>query len=332
MVHGAVVVVLVVRLAAHALPHAQELPGKPPSALALQADAAVLPIAEALDDIGVLIGDIGAAGVGDVAVHAGDLPVVAVVEVEAVHIVVHRVEYHDLHTGVLQLFQPLIGHTHHAAEVVKQQLDLHAQAALAAEDVGQPVPYLALGHDEVLQENEPLRLLQPVHHIVEIRLAGGQIRHLGIAEQRGVLAAEIIRHRIPLGRGLAQLFQIGPCDLLLGKRFSDRHGFLQVQALGLAVAAPQQIQDEPHHRHEQYQDDPAHLIAGGAGARPDTHGHDTGQQLQHGIGQRHALLEQVTEDHHQGYLRQQQHRHQHKAQRGGYAAFRPLLYLRLFHR
>ena len=72
------------------------------------------------------------------------------------------------------------------------------------------------------------------------------------------------------------------------------------------------LEDQPHHRHEQHQNDPAHLIAGGPGAGPDTHGHHTGQQLQRGVGQRHALLQKVAEADHQRDLRQKQHRHHHQ--------------------
>ena len=111
----------------------------------------------------------------------------------------------------------------------------------------------------------------------------------------------------------------------------DGDGLFQVQPLGLAVAVPEQVEDEAHHRDEEHQDDPADLIAGGAGAGPDAHGHHAGDQLQSGVGQGHALLQQVAEDDHQRDLGQQQHGHHHQPQRGGYAALRPLLYSGLFH-
>ena len=325
-VHRAVVVVLVVRLTVHTLPHMQELAGQSPRALALQADAAVLPVAEADDEVGVLVGDVGSAGVGGLAVDAGDLAVVAVVEVKAVDVVVDGVEYLDLHAGIQQRLHLLVGHTHHAAEIVENQLDLHAHAALIAENIGQAIPDLALRHDEILQEDETLRLLQTLQHIVQIRLAGGQVRHLRVAVEGEALAAEVVCHGIPLRGGLPQPFQIGAGDLLLGARLLDGGELFQAETLGLAVAVPEQVEDQSHHRHEQHQNDPADLIAGGTGARPDTHCHHACQHLQHRIRQSHALHEQVAEDDHQRDLRQQQHRHQHKAQRGGYAPLCPLLY------
>ena len=293
MVQRAVVVVLVLRLAAHALPHLQKRAGQTPGALALQPHAAVLPVAEALDEVGVLVGDIGAAGIGHVAVHAGDLPVVAVVEVQAVDIVVNGVEYLHLHAGVLQLLHLLVGHTHHAAEVVENELDLHSLPALAAEDLRQAIPYLPLGHDEILHKNEPLGGVQHRQHIVEVCLAGGQIVQLRVPVERESLSVEIGGHGVPLGRGLPQLLQIGAGELLLRQRLLDGHRLLQTQALGRPVAVPQQVEDQPHHRHEQHQNDPAHFVAGGAGARPYPHGHHARQQLQHRIGQRHALLQKV---------------------------------------
>ena len=331
VVQGAIIVVLMVQLTVHPLPHLQELPGQAPGALALQPETAVLPIAEAFDQVGVLVGDIGAAGVGNISIHAGDLPVVAVVEVQPVDVVVHGVEYPDLHPSVLQRVYFFVGHTHHAAEIIKDQLDLYALTALAAEDIRQPIPYLAFGHDKVLQEDEPLGRIQCGEHILQIRLTGGQIAQRRVAVQVKALAAEIRCQRIPLGRGLAQLFQIGAGELLLRQRLLDGHRLLQAQALGRPVAVPQQIEDQPHHRHEQHQNDPAHLITGGPGAGPDTHGHHTGQQLQYRIGQRHALLEQVAEADHQRDLRQKQHRHHHQPQGGGYTALCSLLYLWLSH-
>ena len=244
---------------------------------------------------------------------------------------VHRVEDQHLYPYAPQLLHGLLGHAHHAAEVVEQHLDLHALSGLPSENIHQPVPQLPLGHDVKLHENEVLRLLHALQHVLQIRLAGGQIAQRRVAVQVKALAAEIRCQRIPLGRGLAQLFQIGAGELLLRQRLLDGHRLLQAQALGRPVAVPQQIEDQSHHRHEQHQDDPAHLIAGGPGTGPDTHGHHTGQQLQRGVGQRHALLQKVAEADHQRDLRQKQHRHHHQPQGGGYTALCSLLYLRLSH-
>ena len=167
MVHGAVIVMLAVHFAAQPLPHEDKLPSQPPRALALQPEAAVLPAAEALDDIGVLVGNIGAAGVGDIAVDAGDLPMVAVVEVQAVHIVVYRIEDDDLHPGTAQRLHLLRRHTHHAAEIVEDQLDLYALPTLTPQNIRQAIPQLALRHDEVLQKDEALRPLHGVQHILQ---------------------------------------------------------------------------------------------------------------------------------------------------------------------
>ena len=246
----AVVVMLVVHLAAQALPHVDELTGQAPGALALQPQAAVLPVAEAPDDVGVLIGQVGAAGEGHIAIDAGDFPVVAVVEVQPVHVVVYRIKDDDLHTGTAQGIHPLRRHAHHAAEVVENQLDLHALPALAAQHIGQPVPYLALGHNEVLQEDEALRLLHGGQHILQKVLAGGQIYCVCRPVKGKAFIVQIGRQRSPLGHALPQLFYVQAALFLLAGGLLGPRQLFQVQALGLPPAVPQPVEHQAHHRQE----------------------------------------------------------------------------------
>ncbi len=59
-------------------------------------------MAEADEQVGVLISDVDAAGVGVHPVNDGDLPVVPVVEVNPIHVAVDWIEDLHLHASVLQ--------------------------------------------------------------------------------------------------------------------------------------------------------------------------------------------------------------------------------------
>ena len=92
-----VLVIPLVQRAAHALPQVDKLTGQSPCSLSGQPHAAILPIAETLHNVGVFVRQIGASGIRHLAVDTGDLPVVTVVEVQPVHILMHRIEDFDLH-------------------------------------------------------------------------------------------------------------------------------------------------------------------------------------------------------------------------------------------
>ena len=96
-----VLVIFLVQRAAHSLPQVDKLTGQSPCALSGQPHAAILPIAETLHNIGVFVCQIGASGIRHLAVDTGDLPVVTVIEVQPVHILMHRIEDLDLDPDLL---------------------------------------------------------------------------------------------------------------------------------------------------------------------------------------------------------------------------------------
>ena len=194
-----VVIVGLGELAAHALPHTQKLTGKAPCRLAGNTHAAIFPIAETVNDVGVFIGDIDTAGVGDVPVNAGDLTVVAVVEVQAIHILMDRVKDLCLHTHTPQHAHLFTAKAHHAAEIVKDQLDLHALLPLAAEDVHKAIKDLTAGDDVILHEDKLLRLLQSGKHMLKIGLTCGQIFPIAAAVGSKSSSDGISRNAIPFG-------------------------------------------------------------------------------------------------------------------------------------
>ena len=131
----AVIVVLVVHDAADIDAHVDKARRQPPGALALKTDAAVLPVAEALDEVCILVGDVYAAGVGNVTVKAGDFTVVAVVEVEPVHILMHGIEDEHLNACVAQAVDRLAAEALDVAEIVEDDLDLNAFVRFGAEEL-----------------------------------------------------------------------------------------------------------------------------------------------------------------------------------------------------
>ena len=256
---------------------------------------------------------------------------VAIVEVQPVHVLVYRVEDHDLHADTLQCVDLLVAEAHHAAEVIKEELNLHALRPLAAEDIQHPVEDLAPCHNVVFQKDEALRLLHVLQQIAEIRLASGEIFRLGAVVQGEAAPCHVAGQTVPLRHLLCQRRRRGGALLHLDGTLRRKRHLFQRQPLGTAFAVPQPVQDQTRGGYHQDQQDPADLVAAAAGAGVDASGHDQCQHLQQRIGQRHFLLQQHGQPHHQCDLHQQQQRHQRKPQSGADPPFRFLLYSVLFH-
>ena len=257
---------------------------------------------------------------------------VAVVEIQAVDVVVDGVEDDDLHAHLPQAVDLLGRHAHDAAEVVEDDLDLDARGGLAAEDIRQAVPDLPFGHDIVLEEDEALGVLGFVQQILQIRLARGEVRHARVLVEQKILHAEIVGELAPLGTAAAELLErrrAAPADDLV---LIKRRLFLQVEPLLLAVAVPEKIEDQPRHRDSQNQQNPAELIARrSSGLHIDADGDGDGEQLEHRIRHGHALAQDHAEQHDQRNLRQQQHRHERQTQARGDPPLCFLLNFRLMH-
>ena len=203
-----VVVPLLVQLAAEKAPHIEERRGQAPDALALQADAAVLPVAEAVDEVRVLVGDVHAAGVGGLAVDDRDLAVVAVIEIEAVDILVHGVEDDDLHARVAQRLQALRAETLDVAKVVEDDLDLHAAAGALAKGRAHAVPELSLGEDKILHEDEALCRFDATEDILQQQRPLGKIDHFRVLIEVKAAAAQILRYTRPAGQRALQTVRV----------------------------------------------------------------------------------------------------------------------------
>ena len=161
-------------------------------------------MAEADEQVGVLIPDVDAAGIGVHPVDDGDLPVVPIVEVDPVHIAVDGVEHLHLHAGVLQGLEGGVGEAGQVAEVVKNDPHLHAGGGPLPQDREDAVPDLPLRQDVVLQEDVDLRLPQVVDQVVEERGALREVPGPGAAVEQEVPGLQIGGQPPPGGGPAAQ--------------------------------------------------------------------------------------------------------------------------------
>ena len=83
-------------------------------------------MSEALHPVGVLVPDVDAAGVGHVPINDRDLPVVAVVKIDAADIFVDRVEYLHLNTGLPHGAQHFVRKPGQRPEIVHNDVNFHA--------------------------------------------------------------------------------------------------------------------------------------------------------------------------------------------------------------
>ncbi|MPN48029.1 hypothetical protein SDC9_195633 [bioreactor metagenome] len=84
---------------------------------------------------------------------------IPVIEVDAVHIAVHRVEVPDFNTRVLNGLNHIVGKAGEVPKVVKNYMDFHAGGGPFTQRLQNPVPDFPLGNDEILQKDIRLRLL-----------------------------------------------------------------------------------------------------------------------------------------------------------------------------
>ena len=110
-----------------------------------------------------------------------NFPVVPVVEVDAVHIAVNRIEYLHLNSRVLHSLERCVRKTGQIAKVIKNYVDLYAGSGPLSQHRKHPVPKLPLCQDIVLQENIDLCLGEMFNQIIKKGLAIAKILGLRVS-------------------------------------------------------------------------------------------------------------------------------------------------------
>ena len=270
-----VIIILIGNRAAHHLPHLDELGCKSPGRRAFDPHAGILPVPITVHDVGILVTDIDAAGIGPVAVDDGDLPVIPEIKIDPIHIAMHGIEYFHFNACVLNFLQCFIGKTGQISEIIKNDANLYALLHPTAQHIKDPVPDLAFRKDIVLQKNIGFRLLHMGNQIFQKLRAVAHIMHLRIlVDQKAPLlqiGGKASPRRIPA---------VQPCQILCAGTagrlfFCRRRNLAQAQRFGLLGTSPQDKQDHAGYRQQKQQTHPAEFIGGAsmAGIDPDSDHH-----------------------------------------------------------
>ena len=267
-------------------------------------------MAEPLHQIGVLVADVDAAGIGHLAVDYGDFPVIPVVEVDAVYITMYRIEHLHLNTSALNGLEGLVGQAGQISEIVEDDMDFHAGGHPLFQRGKDSVPDPAFRQNVVFQENIDLRFLEMGDQIVKKRRAVSEIPGGGVAVQQKAPLLKVGGHPSP-GRG-----PVGePGEIRLAGHpqafpLGDGRDLPQTELFGLVGSTPQAEQDHARHRQRQQQAHPHQLIAGTAGPLIDPDGDDGTGKLQNAVNIACLLTQEVGQQQRCGDLSQhRQHTH-----------------------
>ena len=314
---GPVVIVLIRKAAPQHFPHLHKLCGKAPCPVALQPDPAVLPMAEALHAVGVLVADVDAAGISRIPVNDRDLPMVPIVEVKAADIPMDRIENLHLDTGIPYGLQRLVGKAGQRAEVVYNQVDLHPGCGPFPQSGEDLIPDRALRQNVILHKNIGFRLLQMLHEILKERLALLKIGGVGISVKPEFPLLKIGRQPSPRRAAAGQRRMIHAAEHLHALPLRDRRNRLQALLLGLMRPAPEAEEDHAGYRQNQQQAHPAQLIGGAAGTLIDPDCHHNADELQECIYEAGFLFQKMHQQQCHRDLRQHRQGAHQQTGRGG---------------
>ena len=271
----------VVRLTgAESVPEVEEHHGKIPRSIALDAQGGVLPVAEALLRVDILVGQVHAAGVGDAPVDDHDLAVVAVVHHQREHRH-HRVEGDAPDVRPLHAHHKVGGQAQQAAKVVVDQAHVHPLRGLAPEDGFHAVPHFAGVQDKKLHKDGVFGPLQVPQQLGVHGFAAGKILRSGVLPGRVAAVPRQIAAHAEAGSiqpvGLARL--LGKVGLVgLVHRLQ-----LITQALGRALVAKGEVQCPAQQRQHPHERDPADLVGAVLVLAHEVQHHKQTEQLQAGV-------------------------------------------------
>ena len=297
--------------AAAVVPHGEEHHRHGPNRVPLQQDGAVLPVAEALPPVDILVSQVDASGEAHLSVDDQEFPVVPVVEAQGHHR--HKAVEHpalDAPGGHLLVIVP--GEGEHAAHVVVDEAHLHPLGGLLLQDLQHAVPEDAGLDDEVLQEDVPLRLPQLLQHPGKDQIPHREI--LGLRVGVGGAVGEVLQVPglaggvLPQGEQVVRL-EVLPQVLLrlLGDALHPAAG-----ALGDLSAAHQQIEDAPEHGEGEHQQQPGDLIGGLHAAPHDQQGGRHAQKDKKPVQAGGVLRKEAHHQHQRHHLRDQGQAHKYR--------------------
>ena len=215
------------------------------------------------------------------AVDDADLPVVPVVEAGGEHR--HKgVEDAAADPLLLQHLAVMGGEGQQAAHVVVHHPHVQPLPGLPLQDLQDGVPHLALLDDEVFQEDVMPGLFQLLQHPLELRLPRGEVFHRGVLEGGRAGGAQDIPGLVGgVGAEAVDGLQgVEPHQVDVPEApLQPGHLFPLVGAE--LVAAEQEVDQPPEHRHQQDGDDPGDLVGGIQLAADDVkHSHNADEDVE----------------------------------------------------
>ena len=187
------------------------------------------------------------------------------------------------------------------------------------------LPEPPLRQDEILEEDEVLRPPQPGDHVGKEALPVGKVGDGGVLIDHEIVFVEIPGLPPPGGEALPQLVNIAeapaPLIVLMGRQ--GHH--MELLPLLLDVAAPQDIEDQPRHRHRQHHNGPGQLVGGTPAGPLNADGHHHPHHLKRKEGDGHMPLQIVGQQQYQRNIPQKQHNNQRNPHRRRNPPLRSLL-------
>ncbi len=178
------------------VPDAQKHHHHRPHRAAAHQNAAVLPLAEALFFVDILVGKIHPARKTGLAVDDHELAVVAVIEPPGQNRN-EGIEHVRLNAHVAQLFAVVHGKIRDAAEIVVHHAHIDALRRLAPENVQDRAPHFSVVDDEKFEKNIVLGFFQLFEHPRKARLAAWKIDGVGGVVDRIAGACVQIPRMVP---------------------------------------------------------------------------------------------------------------------------------------
>ena len=213
------------------VPDAEEHHHHRPDGLAFYQNAAVLPVAEALDLVDVFIREVHAARKSHLSVDEHELAVVAVIE-PAGEDRDERVKDVRLNAHLAEL--PAVAHrkARDAAEVIVQNANVYTLHRLAVQNVQNGVPHLAVVDDEKFEKNIVFGLFELFEHPRVAALAAREIDGRRVIIDRVARAGKKVARVVPR-RNVLPLERLH--DAFLLPQVLRNHDLHAVHAAVLAV-------------------------------------------------------------------------------------------------